>query len=57
MIKDKKYKYNITFHNGVLNNVNNKLTDYKISYNPEDIFKAIDTTFNDMNMLNSTDIK
>ena len=52
MIKDKKYKYNITFHNGVLNNVNNKLTDYKISYNPEDIFKAIDTTFNDMNMLN-----
>ena len=57
MIKDKKYKYNITFRNGVLDNINNKLTDYKISYNPEDIFEAIDTAFRDMHMLNSIDVK
>ena len=57
MIKDKKYKYNITFHNGVLNNIDNKLIDYKTSYNPEDIFESIDTTFSDMHMLNSTDVK
>ena len=55
MIKNKKYKYNITFNKGVKDNITNKLTDYKISYNTEDIFKAIDTTFNDMNILNTTD--
>ena len=38
MIKNKKYKYNITFHKGVKDNITNKLTDYKISYNTEDIF-------------------
>ena len=57
MIKDKKYKYNITFHNGVLNNIDNKLTNYETSYNPEDIFESIDTAFSDMHMLNSTDVK
>ena len=55
MIKNKKYKYNITFNKGVKDNITNKLTDYKISYNTEDIFKAIDTTFSDMNILNITD--
>ena len=57
MIKDKKYKYNITFHNGVLDNINNKLTDYKISYNTKDIFNAIDTNFSDRNILNTYDVK
>ena len=55
MIKNKKYKYNITFHKGFKDNITNKLTDYKISYNTEDIFNAIDTTFSDMNILNTTD--
>ena len=55
MIKDKKYKHNITFHKGVKDNITNKLIDYKISYNTEDIFNAIDTTFSDMNILNTTD--
>ena len=55
MTKNKKYKYNITFNKGVKDNITNKLTDYKISYNTEDIFKAIDTTFSDMNILNTTD--
>ena len=55
MIKNKKYKYNITFYKGVKDNLTNKLTDYKISYNTEDIFNAIDTTFSDMNILNTAD--
>ena len=55
MIKNKKYKYDITFHKGVKDNITNKLTDYRISYNTEDIFNAIDTTFSDMNILNTTD--
>ena len=55
MIKNKKYKYNITLYKGCSDNLTNKLTDYKTSYNTEDIFNAIDTTFSDMNILNTTD--
>ena len=55
MIKNKKYKYNITLYKGCTDNLTNKLTDYKTSYNTEDIFNAIDTTFSDMNILNTTD--
>ena len=57
MIKGKKYKYNITFHNRILENINNKLTDYKLSYTSEDIFNAIDTNFSDRNILNTYDVK
>ena len=53
MGENKKYKYNITFYKGVLDNIANKLTDYNVSYNPEDIFKAIDTYYSDMNMINT----
>ena len=55
MIKNKKYKYNITLYKGCSDNLTSKLTDYKTSYNTEDIFNAIDTTFSDMNILNTTD--
>ena len=57
MIKDKKYKYNITFHNRILENINNKLTDYKFGYTSEDIFNAINTNFSDKNILNTYDVK
>ena len=57
MIKDKKYKYNITFHNRILENINNKLTDYKFGYTSENIFNAIDTNFSDRNILNTYDVK
>ena len=57
MIKDKKYKYSITLHNRILDNINNKLTDYKFGYTSEDIFNAIDTNFSDRNILNTYDVK
>ena len=57
MIKDKKYKYNITFHNRIFENINNKLTDYKFGYTSEDIFNAIDKNFSDRNILNTYDVK
>ena len=56
MGKNKKYKYNITFYKGVLDNISYKLIDYDVSYNPEDIFKAIDTNYSDMNMLNTNKV-
>ena len=55
MIKNKKYKYNITFYKGCSDNLTNKLIDYKISYKTEDISKAIDTDYGDMNVINTTD--
>ena len=54
MNKNKKYKYNITFYNGAVDNMSNKLVDYKYSYNPEDIIKAININYSDRNMLNSS---
>ena len=55
MIKEKKYKYNITLHNRILDNINNKLADYKFGYTTEDIFNAVD--FSDRNVLNTYDVK
>ena len=53
MTKNKKYKYNITFINGSLDNISSKITEFAVSYNTEDIFKAIDTDYSDMNILNT----
>ena len=57
MNKNKKYKYNITFYKGAVDNMSNKLLDYKYSYNPEDIIKAINVNYSDMNMFNSSNAK
>ena len=57
MNKNKKYKYNITFYKGAVDNMSNKLLDYKYSYNPEDIIKAININYSDRNMFKSSDAK
>ena len=54
MAKNKKYKYNITFYKGALDNISNKLIDFTVNYNTEDIFKAIETTYSNRNMINTT---
>ena len=57
MNKNKKYKYNITFYKGGLDNMSNKLIDYNYSYNPKDIIEAININYSDRHMFNSSDEK
>ena len=54
MNKNKKYKYNITFYKGFLDNISNKLTDGNYTYNPINIIEAINNNYNDIHMFNTS---
>ena len=54
MNKNKKYKYNITFYKGFLDNITNRLTDGNYTYNPINIIEAINNNDNDIHMFNTS---